>query len=100
MSKQVNKNRNATRQDLDDVADSILNAMGEMFKDEREYNTKTFVSKTELAEVKKELTDTREELSNDIHWLRDDVRGLTADLSSVPSREEFEKLKKQVSVVN
>lgn len=37
-----------------------------------------------------------ENVENQLRWLKDDIDGLKADLSTVPSRQEFEKLKTKI----
>jgi len=74
---------------LDDAVDTILKGMDGMFKEERKFNTQTFATK-------EDLKDTKEELKTEISWVKDDIKGLTADLSVVPSKREFNELKVKV----
>lgn len=71
-----------TNETLDEAVDTILKGMDNMFKGERKFNVQTFASK--------------EDLKREVSWLKDDIKGLTADLSNVPSRNDFNQLKGKV----
>ncbi len=67
---------------LDEAVDAILKGMDNMFREERKFNLQTFA--------------TKEDLKREASWLKDDIKGLTADLSDVPSRKEFNEVKGKV----
>ncbi len=80
-----------TNETLDEAVDTILKGMDGMFKEERKFNFQTFATKEDLKELA-----TKDELKTEISWLRDDVKGLTADISVIPSKREFNELKGKV----
>lgn len=79
---------------LDDAVDTLLQGMDNMLEEQK----KIFVTKEDLRGVRDEmkLLATKEDLKREVSWLKDDIRGLTADLSGVPSKKEFNKLKEKV----
>lgn len=79
---------------LDDAVDTLLQGMDNMLEEQK----KIFATKEDLKgfATKEDLKQfaTKEDLKREISWLKDDIRGLTADLSGVPSKKEFDELKK------
>jgi hypothetical protein len=73
---------------LDDAVDTLLKGMDNMLEEQK----KLFVTKEDLKQFA-----TKEDLKREISWVRDDIRGLTADISNVPTRKEFNELKGRVS---
>lgn len=72
----------ATNEVIDEAVDSILKGMDNMFKEERKFNVQTFA--------------TKDDLKREVGWLKDDIKGLTADLTDVPTRKEFNEVKTKV----
>ncbi|MCX6705094.1 MAG: hypothetical protein NT162_02035 [Candidatus Woesebacteria bacterium] len=72
----------ATNEVIDEAVDSILKGMDNMFKEERKFNVQTFA--------------TKEDLKREVSWVKDDIKGLTADLSGIPTRKEFNEVKTKV----
>ncbi|MBI3397105.1 hypothetical protein HY045_01365 [Candidatus Woesebacteria bacterium] len=84
-----------TNEILGEAVQTILERMDNMFKEERKYSSQTFATKEDLSKVKEEMV-TKEDLKREVSWLRDDIGGLTADLSGVPTKKEFNELKGKV----
>lgn len=79
-------NSPATKKDVykivGDATDKILKGMDQMFQEQDKRNDAKFATKGDL--------------QREIGWVRDDIKGLTADLSDVPNRQEFNELKTRV----
>lgn len=83
------KTRYTTKEDVREIVqeatDAILTGMEEMFK-----NVPT---RNEFNELKNDVT----EIKSDIHFIKDDIKNLEVQISTLPTRLEFEKLKSQVN---
>jgi hypothetical protein len=79
-----------TKSTLNEAIDAILEGMGKMFGEMRSdmgQMGRDINSRFDLLEAK--INQTKNEL-------KDEIDGLKADLSTTPSREEFEELKQRV----
>lgn len=74
---------------LDDAVDTLLKGMDNMLEEQKKIfatkeDLKNFATKGDIKELA-----TKEDLKREVSWLKDDIRGLTADLSGVPTKKEF-----------
>lgn len=76
-----------TNETLDDAVDTLLKGMDNMLVEQK----KIFATKEDLKQFA-----TKEDLKREISWVRDDIKGLTADISGVPTKSEFNELKGRV----
>ena len=90
---------NKVFQIVNDAAEKILEGVQTMFDDQNARNDKKFATKDdlkrEIGAVREEMA-TKDDLKREIGFVRNDINGLKADLSTVPTRKEFESLKKKV----
>lgn len=80
-----------TNKILGEAVDTLLQGMDNMLEEQK----KIFATKEDLNKVKEEMA-TKEDLKREVSWLRDDIKGLTADLSGVVSKKEFNAFKMKV----
>lgn len=72
---------------MDEVVDAILKGMDHMVT----------TQKNELrGEIRAAKEEVKQEIKNEVGWVKGDINGLKADLSTVPNRAEFTKLKDKV----
>ncbi len=84
-----------TKMTIEDLASIVAKGFGLVDKKFGLMATKEDLKGFATKEDIKELA-TKEDLKREVSWLRDDIKGLTADLSGVPSKKEFNKLKEKV----
>lgn len=75
-----------------EATDAILVGVDKMLQTlvtKEEFNTRLKKVDNELAEIK-----------SDIHFIKDDIKNIEADISVLPSRSEFNKLKAQVDLIS
>ena len=84
----------ATNEIIDDAVDTLLKGMDNMLEEQK----KIFATKEDLNNVREDMKSlaTKEDLKREVGWLKDDIKGLTADLSGVPTRKEFNQVKTKV----
>ena len=84
----------ATNEIIDDAVDTLLKGMDNMLEEQK----KIFATKEDLKNVREDMKSlaTKEDLKREGGWLKDDIKGLTADLSGVPTRKEFNQVKTKV----
>ena len=68
-----------TNEYLDDAADKILKGMQTMFNNQNKLNNTKFA--------------TKEDLKRDISFVRQDINDLRSEISTSPTRSEFNKFK-------
>jgi hypothetical protein len=79
----IKKNsKSVTTEVLNEAVETIIQGVDNLFKEERKFNVQTFA--------------TKEDLKREVLWVKNDIKGLTEELSSSPSRQEFAKLKGKV----
>ena len=72
---------------LDDAVDTLLKGMDNMLEEQK----KIFATKEDLKEFA-----TKDDLKREVGWLKDDIKGLTADISGIPTKKEFNEVKTKV----
>jgi hypothetical protein len=83
----LDPNAVVTNKILGEAVDTLLQGMDNMLEEQK----KIFATKEDLKQFA-----TKEDLKREVSWLKDDIRGLTADLSGVATKKEFNQLKRDL----
>ena len=71
-----------TNETLDEAVDTILTGMDNIVAD----------LKNEMKTGFKQVNTRLDKVEADVSYIKDDIKGLTADLSDVPTRKEFNEV--------
>lgn len=80
----------ATKKTVDEAVDAIVKGMEKLFTGLKEEFT------IQLTTLGTEMNGRFDKMEAGMHWIKDDVKGIKEELSTFPSRKQFEELRQKV----